>query len=356
MSFRIRGSDSILQRLTTWVATNTKKITDFNPGSAIRTLLEAASLQIEEFYYDLKQAVQFAIKNSGYHAFGFEKYKAVKASGNVVILFEKVLTDSLLIQKGTEFNTGNRRSKKIYYKSTENVIIRAGVQSGIIPVECTEAGEIGNVSAGEINKMNPSNPHIASISNVNAFVNGKDIETDIQREMRFKEYVHSLQRGTAEAVAYGIKQVNGVSGVWIDDSYIGYMYAYVHDKNGDLTEELKKKVEQAVVDYRSGGIEVVIRPVVKKLVDIEFKIFYKPRVNTTLYDELIENLVSGYINQLNVAEDLNMSNVITTINDTYRDVIAYIDIMDSKDIKTVTNEIIRSENVILHSEIINGGI
>ena len=57
MGFRIRGSEEVLQKLITWVSQGTDKITDYNPGSAIRTLLESVSLQIEEFYYDLKKIV-----------------------------------------------------------------------------------------------------------------------------------------------------------------------------------------------------------------------------------------------------------------------------------------------------------
>lgn len=345
MGFRVRGSDSILQKLTNWISTSTDKITDFNPGSAIRTLLESISLQIEEFYYDLKYAVQFAIKNSGYHAFGFTKTNAKKSTGNVTIYFTDALSKPIIIKKGTEFHTGRTRLQKIYFKATESIKIEENAQAAIVPVQCDLYGEIGNVQAGEITKMTIGMANVHHIANLEDFTNGKDEESEIDREIRFKEYVHTLQRGTADAVAYGIKTVDGVSGVWVDDSNIGYMIAYVHDKNGNLSEGLKKQIDKTVYGYRSGGIEVEIRPIVKKLVDISIDVNYRFNINEESYDYLIEKLIKDYINSLKASEDLYMSNVVTVINDKYRDILENIEVCGNEDVMASNNELLRAGEI-----------
>lgn len=350
MGFRIKGTDTILQKLITFVSVKTDKLTDFNPGSAIRTLLESVSLQMEEFYYDLKQAVQFAIKNSGYHAFGFTKNAARRATGKVNIFFMDSLRSPLVIKKGTEFHTGSTRLKRVYFVSTEDMYINTGAQSAIIPIACTEFGEVGNVQVGEISKMSIGMANIAYISNLEDFTDGKEEESEIDREIRFREYVHTLQRGTAEAVAYGIKTVPGVAGVWVDDNYIGYMYAYIHDKHGNLSEELKQQVEKAVFEYRSGGIEVEIRPIIKKVVDLSINVTYREGISAQKYDYFLEGLIEKYINTLKTSEDLYMSTLITTINDTFRDVIAYIDVGDNKDVTTLNNELLRSGKIYVNRD------
>ena len=345
MGFKIKGAAAILEKLTKWVSTSTDKITDFNVGSATRTLLESISLQIEEFYYDLKQSVQFAIKNSGFHAFGFTRDIARKASGDVNIYFTDALRNPLIIKKGTEFHTGENRLNKMYFLATENIYINAGAQTAIIPVECTKYGEIGNVSVGEITKLSIGMANIAFISNLHDFSTGKDRESEIEREIRFREYIHTLQRGTADAVAYGIKTVPGVDGVWIDDSYIGFMHAYVHDKKGNLSEKLRERIEKTVLSYRSGGIEVEIRPIIKKEVDLSIKITYRQGMASQRYDVLIERHIRSYINTLKASENLYLSNLITTINDTYRDVVAYIDVCENKDIIVFNNELLRAGEI-----------
>lgn len=350
MGFRIRGADSILQRLTSWVATSTEKITDFNIGSATRTLLESVALQIEEYYYDMQKAVEYAIRNAGYEAFGFERDTAKKASGVVTVSFKRPLVSDYVFAKNTQFHTGNSRNRKIMFQSSENIKVLAGTSEVNIPVECTEYGEIGNVFAGEISKMQIANPLVDFVTNRNNFFNGEDLETEIKRELRFKEFVHTLQRGTAEAVAYGIKQVPGVSGVAIDDTHIGYMYAYVHDKDGNLTPDLKANINRKIEEYRSGGIEVSVRPVVKKLVNLEIGVGYRDGIDGGIYNDLVRELVISFINSMQAAQDLNMSNLITVINDTYRDVISYINICDNPDVLVWGNEIVKAGNITVNGE------
>lgn len=345
MAFKIQSGGGILEKLTQWVSTSTDKITDFNVGSATRTLLESVALQIEEFYYDLKRAVEYAVKNSCYQAFGFERYKATKATGMVTIFFDKPLNGDKIFEKGTKFHTGKSRTERIYFESTQTIIAKKGAEIITIPVECTESGEVGNVKIGEINKLEVGSPIVKEVINKFDFVDGKNVETLTDRSVRFREYITSLQRGTVDAIAYGIKQVPGVAGVSIDDTNYGIVYAYVHDKNGDLSEELKEKVLKNLINYRSGGIEISIKPMIKRYVDLELEVFYKDNVDGRIYDEILKDIIEGYLNNLKASENLHLSNLITFINDTYRDVISYINIKDSEDVIIAKNEIIRAGTV-----------
>lgn len=349
MGFKIRGTNEILEKLTNYISAKNDKVTDFNPGSAIRTLLESISLQLEEFYYDLKQGVQFAIKNSGYHAFGFVKYNATKSSGKVNIYFDESLRKEMIIPKGTEFHTGQNRTQRVYFLSTENIKVGVGAQIATIPVRCVSYGEVGNVQAGEINKLSVGYANVAYISNPEDFTNGKDQETETEREIRFREYVHTLQRGTAESVAYGIKQVPGVQGVYVDDRFIGFMNAYVHDAEGNLSEELKKEVMDAVDKYRAGGIEVEIKPIVKNFIDIDMDIRYRDGIDEEVYNPYIRELIRNYVYSLEASQNLNCSTLITTINDSFRDVVLTMN-LKTKDTSIQKNELLRPRDIIINGK------
>ena len=350
MAFKVKGSKSILQRLIARVSYNTEKITDFNVGSAARTLLESVALQIEEFYYDMQNAVFFAIRNAGYHAFGFYKTPATRARGNVTIFFDEALRDPMVIRKGTRFHTGDNRMTRTYYLSTQTIKIEAGAQAGIIPVECEEIGKRGNAVAGEICKLGVGMANVFAVANTDDIVTGEDEETDAHRAQRFKEYVHTLQRGTKEAVEYGIKQAEGVSGVYVDDTHIGFMIAYVHDKDGNLTEEVKQSARYAADQYRSGGIEVEIRPIVKKKVDITAHVYYNPAVNDNLYDALITAAIYRYIDSLTASEDLNLSSLVAYLYDLYEESIQYLKFENEEDVEAANNELLKPGEIKVNEE------
>lgn len=340
MAFRLKGANRILEDLINWVSTQTDKLTDFNIGSATRTLLESVALEVEEYYYNLDKAVRHAIKNAGYEAFGFKKKAATTASGYVTIFYEKQLSQPIIIEKGTQFHTGDNRITKTYYRSLETVVVEVGAQAALVKVECEKEGSIGNAIAGEICKISMGTPNIFNIANTYDFVNGKDEETEAQRELRFREYVHTLQRGTAEAIAYGIKQVPGVSGVYVDDNYIGYVRVYAHDRDGNLSNDLKEKVNEAVDQYRSAGIEVEVKPIFKRSADVDIDVVYKKDVNAKLYDGMIYSLIHDYITELKASEKLSISSLVSYIYDNYSEAISYINLDKTKDIDIQKNEIL----------------
>lgn len=352
MAFRVKNATGILEDLINWVSARTDKLTDFNVGSATRTLLESVALQGEEFYYDLKKGIEHAIANSCYNAFSFYRKPATRATGYVTIFYDKPLEKDILIPKGSIFHTGKMRFNKEYYKTLENIVVREGSQSVILKIEAVKPGIKGNAIAGEICKMQMGSPNISNIANTTPLTNGTNRESETSRAQRFKEYVHTLQKGTAEAVAYGIKEVPGVSGVYIDDNYIGFVRAYVHDKDGNLSEELKQDVLKAVDKYRSGGIEVEIKPAVKIVVDVDnIKVMYKAGVNKILYDSIIHTAIKEYLENMQVSQSLKYSNLLSFIYESYSEAISFIDIENLKDVDIAANEIIRPGTIAVNTTI-----
>ena len=83
MSFQIKKFNSIVASMINWMSGATTKITDFNQGSVVRTILEAVAMELEELYYQLLQATQEAIEEAIYRTFNFPRNPSEKATGMV---------------------------------------------------------------------------------------------------------------------------------------------------------------------------------------------------------------------------------------------------------------------------------
>ena len=84
------------------------------------------------------------------------------------------------------------------------------VMSLDVPVQAVQPGISGNVAANSINLLRSSIPNITNITNVAAFSDGKEEETDLGRKARFALYIQSLARATRGALEYAAKTVEQI--------------------------------------------------------------------------------------------------------------------------------------------------
>lgn len=340
MGLKIKSMYEVLTNLIEWITARTDKITDFNIGSAARTLTEAIAIQFEEFYFAMKQNVLYAIENSVYDSFGFNLKMAEYSSGYVTIAFEEPLPSSLTFPKGTIFCTAPVYGY-IYFESTEEHYAEQGWVSTMIPVKCKTAGTIGNVPEGAITTIVTTNTIIKSISNESSFTNGINEETTTERKRRFQNYIKTLARGTADAIVYGCLEVDGVAGAWCDDNYIGYVKLYAHNSDGELPEELRQKILNNLQNYRAGGIEVEVLPIVKKPIDMSLSVMIGNDYDTETYDSLIQSLLVSTLNGYSVANNLYISDIIHTIKSAYEEIVINIVVDKGEDTIIGDNELVR---------------
>lgn len=338
---KIKTFQQVFTSIVTWLTSEKKaSLTDFTVGSALRTLAEGISLQIEEFYFNMRQNIEYAIETAIYTAFGFEQIQGQYASGFVQLNFNEPLTSTLVIGRGTTVATSLTNSKVLYYKTYEDFQAEIGASSCIVEVFCTEIGTIGNCELGEINTLISGNSLIASVNNITRFTSGVNQETRAEMKSRFKAYLKSLGRATADSIAYGAKTVEGVAGVWVDDNYIGFVNVYCHDKNGDLPEELKTKIAYTLEDYRAGGIEVKVLPVVKHPINLDISLIVKDDIEMSDNLTAIVNLLTDFLNSYEVSTDFFVSDIITLLMTNYKSIIVTIDTNDCKNEKVLSNELI----------------
>ena len=287
MSFQIKDFVSIVAAQVNHARGVTTKITDFQPGSVARTLMEAPAVEIEELYLQMFLGLRDAIPVATFLSFGFERLPAATAIGYVSISKNPAPTSSISIPKGITFSSTDGR----VYTSIADVIWFSGQSVISVQVAASSAGSSGNVAQGVINSCSLFNSdYIVSNSTIDS---GRDIETDSEREARFAEFVGALSRGTVFACLYGAGQakildVDGNIFEYVAKRGVleqpGHVTIYLYSNRGIPSPELIA-VGQKIIDgsrdeatgivtpgYRAGGVRFDVLPMVERSVPLSINV------------------------------------------------------------------------------------
>lgn len=280
--FQIKDFASIVAAQVNHARAVTDKITDFQPGSVVRTLMEAPAVEIEELYMQFFLGLRDAIPVATFVSFGFDNLPAALARGFVSVSKVVPHTEDLLIPAGTAFSTTDGRT----YLSSEDITWPSGTNVVRIPVEASAVGLSGNVAGGII----VSSPFFGAdytVSN-SAITTGRDAESDREREARFAEFVRSLSRGTVAACEYAARQSRVLDEDGNLSEYVmragvlenpGYVRIFVYSNRGVPSDELvedgqrrldgwRDEVTGAVTPgFRPAGVRVDVLPMVERVID-----------------------------------------------------------------------------------------
>lgn len=262
MAFQIKSFTAIAASMMNYMRGTTAKVTDFNIGSVVRTLLEAIAIETEELYMQMFNGLKEAIPVSLYTTLDFDSLPAVPAYGLVRVTVSSSLSD-VLIQAGTVFSfTGGETP----YTSAVDVTIPAGQTYADVRVVASAAGSVGNILAGQAFSLLPVPANFVSATNQADFINGADDETDAEKKVRFIGYIQSLSRGTVPALKYALSTTalvdeNGfqtervtsssVIEPWKTDNTqpVAWVKAYIHNGVGSTSDDLLTKAQDVVYGY-----------------------------------------------------------------------------------------------------------
>lgn len=303
---------NILSRLIDKTMISTSKVTDFTPGSAVRSLLEAVSLEIEQFYILTKENIDWGIEEGIIEAFDFDKRQSKRAYGNVMIQFYQPLEMRMYIPAGTTFTSTNKEYPQ-QFETLVDYYADADTSEVEVEVYCKETGVAGNVPEGTIDTIASGSSLIRSVNNETSFSTGTKEESQEDFKRRFHSYVESRGRATNKSVRYGALQVPEVEGVHVYEE-TGHITVYAHDRNGNLSETLKEDILRALQDYKPSGIMLEVTSVVKDEVDISavVTISNKNRIGDTLQRH-IEGVIRNYLNTMKTSDDLIVTDLIQVI-------------------------------------------
>lgn len=283
MPFQLKDFASIVASQVNHARAVTDKITDFQPGSVARTLMEAPAVELEELYMQMFLGLRDAIPVATFLSFGFDKLPSAVAHGWVSVSTEVAPAQTTVVPVGATFTATDGR----VYTSTADVTWLAGDNVIRVPVAYSTAGLVGNIAAGMITSSSFfGNGYTISNS---AIETGRDVETDDEREARFAEYVASLSRGTVVACDYAARQAvvldaDGNRYEYVTRSGLsetpGYVRIYIYSSRGAASNELIAN-GQRIIDgwrdestgvrvpgYRAGGVRFDVLKMVERAITL----------------------------------------------------------------------------------------
>ena len=134
-----------------------------------------------------------------------------------------------------------------------------GAGTGI--VQCTEAGEVGNVALGDIVEIINPIVEVEAIEHIAIKSLGAETETDVSLRKRFEQAIEGSGSGTLSAIRGAVMRVNGVTGCLIIEnntnetvdgrpphSFEVFVYA---------PERLDQEIAEAIFGKKPLGIQLV---------------------------------------------------------------------------------------------------
>lgn len=327
MAFQIKSFLSITASMINRLRASTQRTTDYNPGSVVRTMMEATAQEIDELYQQMLNGLREAIPISVYTSFNFPPLAPVAAS-NLVRVSVSVQSTADVISAGTLLT---RADGSLAYTTTADVAIPAGASFADVPVVANVVGPAGNMAAGGQFTMSSPPPGFVSASNLSPFTNGQDSETPDAQKIRFNAYVQTLSRGTTAALLYALTrltfltdsvghQIEHVATANIDEPYKtdptqppGLVNAYIHNGTGGTSQALVAQAAQilagytdsqgnAVPGYQAAGVQVVVYASAEIALDVVGMLTIAPTYSQPAVVAQVQAVLFTYIQQIPVGQ------------------------------------------------------
>ncbi|EIP9220981.1 baseplate J/gp47 family protein [Salmonella enterica] len=329
--FQLKNFVSIAASMLNYVRSTTGKVTDLQPGSVTRTILEAPAAEIEELYVQMFNGIKDAIPVAVFNSFQFDRLPAQYASGTVTVFATTPITANIFIPKGTTFLARDGRAYASVGDMTWPVSMQTDpnnpgsiqpVTSINVPVRATTPGISQNAAADEINSCAMFPPDRFSFTS-SEIVNGADIESDDARILRFSDYVAALSRGTETALIFAARYATlrdalgniteSVSRVSLTVN-TGSVVVNVWGSNGAPSAALLARITElelgykdasgtVVPGYAAAGISCSVAPMTERVVNADITLtFFQGTSATLALRQSVRNVIINYLSNVQPGE------------------------------------------------------
>lgn len=317
----VKKYKDLLEDMMLWVIAKQSKLTDFNEGSMIRTMLEAIALLAEQLYMKARVGFEDGLIDVPFVAFNFNKDPSQKASGEVV--FSRTGTSGIVnIPIGTLISTEDG----LQFQTTEVAQIADGNNdSGSTDVQAMKAGSLYNVGASTITIIVSPLSGVDTVTNASATSGGLDEETDAAFLERFQQFIEGLGQANKAGLIAGAKSVDGVRSASVvehfppSSSYNASVY--IDDGAGNASQAMIDEVEDVLIGadttaspgYKAAGINIQVLAPTKVTINITVEVDDDGTVSREALEYQIEEAVSEYVNNLLIGEDCIRNKIIEAI-------------------------------------------
>lgn len=189
-------------------------------------------------------------------------------------------------------------------------------------VRSTQAGSLTAAGAGAIVRFSkPDQIFDKSIVVTNdvATAGGDDAEDDPTFKNRARMFWRTARRGVLSAIEFGAIQVEGVtSAMAVEITSSGgtparLVQLYIADSSGVSNEVLASEVQTSLLEYRAGGIQVIVVTSSPYLPQIRLALQYRANVDTVALRDAVRASLVEFINSLPVNATLLVSDIYTVL-------------------------------------------
>lgn len=362
--FQIKDFASISAALVNWMRANTSRVTDFNAGSVVRTMLEATAVEIEELYIQAFVGLKEAIPVSVYQTFGFPALAAQSASGIVRFTAPGAAVAAISIPAGSQVKSSSNGQ---IYSTQASAFILIGQTYVDVLVAASTPGTVGNAEFGTITEIVGSLPGVSAVSNPSRFFNGRDAESVDERRARFQGYISTLARGVKAAVEYGAKTAKVVNSLGVTIEYVAFagvvepyiadptqpiskILCYVHNgvsaTSGDLVTEAQKIIDGYVdgdgnpvagSGWKAAGVVCVVAAASDAPVDVTGTVSVDPGFSDSAVLAECQSAVQGYIQGRPVGAKVQFAEVVAILKRDVAGVVNVVITTPSADVVVASN-------------------
>lgn len=330
-------------------------LSNINPGSVLRTLIEALSENedISNYYLEFIYKVM-DINNCE----GEELDRAVKILGltrqtaKPAVAIITMYTGDAPAEYDIEIPQGfivstrpDHNGDVIEFAVTETTILRAGQYSVDVTIECTDTGFI-HIPVGAISVMSSSLQGIHRVKNESAIDGGRDDENDEDFRNRILNVRETFGKCTDEALESAVDAINGVTKSRVVDRYRGNGTTgiIVVTDTVPAPASVVSEIESVINATKASGIAPFI--IYTDIKDIEVDINIVGMELTEDDENNIVQAVSQYCNSLSAGQEFIIKQMERKVLNVLDETIADNDTVDIITIKPEANVTSTSEQII----------
>lgn len=324
--YTLRTFSGIFANFVSYLVSANVRLTNFKPGSRIRTILEAIAAALSRMSSEFYSAYLYAMRNACYESFGFGLLEGKKSTG--FIRFEKSgLTSNYSIPIFTISLFGQ------VYQTVGPVTLVASHTSTDIDIRAVEPGTQYNIDSlgidtnlGRGDIFQTSDPTVVidfdRIFNPYPISGGTDKETEEERLIRWQEFVNNLSRSTLAGILSGVKSISGIVDCYVTENInpnsgqpeTGWINIYVSDGTSNTAPNILQTVRDKIsgllnssdFGYKAAGTRLFVSNL--NIQPISFNYELDVLISTQLSDSQLISIVSqsfaNYVNRLRNGEDV----------------------------------------------------
>lgn len=327
MNFKAFGT--ILQEMLDYLAGSASALTDFNVGSATRSLMEAVALVLAELHYLGEQLVSrfFVSTATGQwldmRAAEYGLYRIQAAPTTRSLSVSHAAGPIVTIPVGQQFATLPGAAVQVIYQVTQAATLAAGAASvGVLVISTTAGAATAIPDATDLRQQGTALAYIDAISTGSILLAGTDRETDDQLRARLLDHMQN-PAGPGSAADYERAVLDEFAGVIGSVTVIplwagpGTVEVLVLGPSGSIPSGGTIAQVQAFLDtWAPIGAAVTVSAPGTASVDVTVTVTPAAGFDAATVRANVATAIEAYIDALGIAQDVLIGGVANAIWDT----------------------------------------